>query len=683
MSFLYPTFLFALAAIAIPIIIHLFNFRRYKKVYFTNVRFLRELKQESDSKSKLKELLILACRILAISALVLAFAQPFIPGANKAATQGSRLVSIYIDNSFSMENVNRQGSVLENAKMRAGEILKAFSVNDRFQLLTNDFEGRHQRLLSKEEFMEQLAEVKISPATRSVAEVIKRQGDLLRQGGSTANKRIFLLSDFQKSAFTIDKHTVDTSIVTSLIPLEAGETANLYIDSCWFETPVQQQGLQQKLHVSVVNTGNKAVENGSLKFFINDAQVSMASFNCGAQGKTDVLIDYRIRIPSTNFCKLKIEDYPVTFDDQFYFSYTPTGNIPCLVINGRESRVAGYWQSLMQHDSLFTYYENSETAIDYSLFRKCNLVVLSELSAYSSGLVTELSKFVSDGGSILVVPALRPDLASYNTFLESLKLPGISGLDTSQTKTGKISFEQGLYEGVFDKVDQQMDLPKIFRHYRFKWQSHSGSQVVLQLQNGEPLLSLNTYNKGKAYLLGAPLDEKAGNFIKHALFVPTIIKIAINSIRPKPLYYHTAANEPIELPNVTPREDQPLHIRELSKTFDVIPEHRIVNNTLVLFTQGQVTRAGSYVVAQDQTVFGGLSFNYDRRESAMAFYTKDELESQVSGLALKNVQVIEPTGKSLTNSVQEINDGKKLWKLFLILTLLFLAAEIAIIRLWK
>ena len=67
MNFLFPTFLFGLSAIAIPIIIHLFNFRKYKKIYFTNVQFLKELKQESDSKSKLKEWIILLLRILAIS----------------------------------------------------------------------------------------------------------------------------------------------------------------------------------------------------------------------------------------------------------------------------------------------------------------------------------------------------------------------------------------------------------------------------------------------------------------------------------------------------------------------------------------------------------------------------------------------------------------------------------------
>src|SRR5437868_5764156 len=149
MSFVFPSFLYALFAVSIPIIIHLFNFRKYKTVYFTNVKFLRELKQESQSKSRLKELLILAARILAISCLVLAFAQPVLVDKTAKIKTGDKAIGIYIDNSFSMEGVNKNGTLLSDAKKRANEIVNAFGSADRFMLLTNDFEGKHQRLLSK------------------------------------------------------------------------------------------------------------------------------------------------------------------------------------------------------------------------------------------------------------------------------------------------------------------------------------------------------------------------------------------------------------------------------------------------------------------------------------------------------------------------------------------------------
>src|SRR5688572_21984613 len=178
-SFVYPAFLFALALITIPIIIHLFNFRRFRKVYFTNVRFLRELKEETTSRSRLKHLLVLFSRILAVSFLVLAFAQPYIPVEQGNKIVSDRAVSVFIDNSFSMEAVTREGSLLDVAKNKAREIAAAYKQSYRFQLLTNDFDPVHQRLISREEFIDQLELVRISPSSRQLSEVISRQKDAL------------------------------------------------------------------------------------------------------------------------------------------------------------------------------------------------------------------------------------------------------------------------------------------------------------------------------------------------------------------------------------------------------------------------------------------------------------------------------------------------------------------------
>jgi hypothetical protein len=163
MHFLFPAFLFALAALAIPVIIHLFNFRRYQKVYFSNVQFLKEIQEQQASRRNLKELLILVSRSLAILFLVFAFARPFIPGKNAANSGKQQAVSVFIDNSYSMETLNKEGTLLDEAKRRAKEVVSAYSINDHFQLLTQDFEGKHQRLLSRDEFNDAVDAVKISP----------------------------------------------------------------------------------------------------------------------------------------------------------------------------------------------------------------------------------------------------------------------------------------------------------------------------------------------------------------------------------------------------------------------------------------------------------------------------------------------------------------------------------------
>jgi len=108
-QFVYPFFLWFLAALSIPIIIHLFNFRRFKKIEFTNVRFLKEIKEQTQSHSKLKHLLVLLMRLMALAFLILAFAQPFVP-TKSTESSGQQIVSLYIDNSFSMNLSGKEGS---------------------------------------------------------------------------------------------------------------------------------------------------------------------------------------------------------------------------------------------------------------------------------------------------------------------------------------------------------------------------------------------------------------------------------------------------------------------------------------------------------------------------------------------------------------------------------------------
>jgi len=657
-------------------------------VYFTNVQFLKELKQESDSKSKLKEWLILAMRILAITCLVLAFAQPFIPGKTKT-TQGEKAISVYIDNSFSMESTNKKGTLLENAKEYAAEIVNTFNASDKFQLLTNDFEGKHQRFVSKEDFIEQLNEVKISSATKSLNDVLKRQQDFL-QNSSSKNKRIFLLSDFQKNTSLFNKADIDTSIVVSCIPIASSEVSNVYIDSVWFETPVQQFGTQQIIHAVIINKSAKDIENGTLKLFINNAQVSLSSFNVNAGGKKDASISFTVKAKGINKGVLKIEDYPITYDDNFYFSFNAQTTINALVINGKETKTAGNFKSLMQNDSLFVYQENSEASIDYSVFAKTNIIVLNELSTLTSGLTSELQKFVSNGGSVVIFPNKKSDLESYNIAFQNLQLPQITKLDTVNTRAQSINFEQGLYEGVFDKIDQRMDLPKVFEHFEFTKTTNSNSQSLVLLQNGQFLISLNPLGSGKIYLFSIPTDESCSNLLKHALFVPTLIKMSILSLKPSPVYYKTAVNEAIVLNTTSNFSDKPLRIIKddastgsATNKIDIIPEHRLVNNATTIFTQNQIIEAGHYEVYENTSSVKDLAFNFDRKESDVNFMTTDDLQQQIDEKGLKNISIIQPNEKTLTNALQEVNDGKKLWKLFLILALIFLAAEILIIRLFK
>ena len=225
MNFLYPQFLWALLAIAIPIIIHLFNFKRFKKVYFSDLKLLKEVEMETSKKSNLKHLLILLARILAIAALVFAFAQPYFTKNNKGTAQGEKLVSIYLDNSFSMNNVAQEFTLLDKAKEQAENIAGLYKQSDKFQLITNDFESKHQRFVTRQEFVDLVQEVTTSAVTRKLSQVEQKQLDFLNKEGGQ-NKLGYYISDFQKTTTNLDELKQDSTLTTNFVHLTPELTGN-------------------------------------------------------------------------------------------------------------------------------------------------------------------------------------------------------------------------------------------------------------------------------------------------------------------------------------------------------------------------------------------------------------------------------------------------------------------------
>jgi len=141
MQFKHPELLYALLLLIIPILVHLFQLRKFKEQAFTNVKFLKRVKLQTRKSSQLKKWLILLSRLCALAAIILAFAQPFIPSTSAALKEKETI--IYLDNSFSMQQKNTQGELL---KQSVQEVLKNIPEQQSFTLFTNDKTYRNTNL---------------------------------------------------------------------------------------------------------------------------------------------------------------------------------------------------------------------------------------------------------------------------------------------------------------------------------------------------------------------------------------------------------------------------------------------------------------------------------------------------------------------------------------------------------
>lgn len=685
MKFANPYFLFCLIAIAVPVIIHLFNFRRFRKIYFSNVAFLKEIKQETQKKSKIKHLLILVSRILAVASLAIAFARPYIPQGTKTINTRGSVVSIYIDNSFSMQNVSKKGTLFEEAVSKAKEIAASYKSTDLFQLLTNDFEGKHQSYYTREEFLLMLGELDISPSTHALSEAITRQNDLFSTVKSK-EKVAFILSDFAEVNSDFDKISPDTGVYVHLLPLTANTTNNIFVDSCWFDSPVKQAGQHVELTVLVKNMSDADAEKIPVKLTINGKQKALASADIAAGSETEVKLSYVISETGIQNAIVDIIDNPIIFDDKFYFSYTVADKIKVLDIFSGEKNI--YVQSLFSTDSSCELTSADINKLDYSDIPISDLVILDGLKTITSGLEQELIKFVGKAGSLAIFPGAEADLTSYNSLTSALGAPSYSEADTADTKVSDINTDHRIYTDVFEKIPENANMPVVDKHFPVKGKVLSADENIMKLLNGDPFILSVKSGKGMLYMSAVPIDPGFSNFPKHALFVPTLYNMALLSIPFGNLYYTIGDNVAIEVKNKEVTGDITFKIKSEEKDFEIIPEHKNVDLQTYIYPHDQIKQAGNYMLMLGEKEVEGISFNYNRKESLMKFMTSGQLTDEVDAAIEKNASfkkydVLDLKDKPLSKVIEEINQGTRLWKIFIILTLVFLIAEVLLLRLLK
>ena len=687
MAFVSPIFLYGLFALAIPILIHLINFRRYKKIWFTNVKFLAEIKQERQKRSQLKQWLLLAIRLLIIASLVIAFAQPYLPSTLQPEKQKQQQgVSVFVDNSFSMDAVGSEGKLIETAKAKAREIVEGYKPSDRFQLLTNDFEGAHQNLVSKDEFLKLLEEVRISPASRKISEVVSRQQDLLA-GSPALSANIFLISDFQEITSDFINLDADTSVSFFILPLEANRTGNLYIDTAYFESAVQQPDQLSRLRVRIRNTGPDRLEKIPVKLVINARQKALASAEIDPETETELVLPFVNEPGGIQSGYIEIPDYPIVFDYRCYLSYPLVTTVSILCINHEGENP--YLSALFGNDSAFQFLNTGINSLNYSSFGAYSLIILNQVNRISSGLAQELTRFALNGGSLLVILPLEPNQPEYKRFFLPLGIPGLQNADTSQLRVSLISVESQLYADVFEPdasgkivLPDNADLPSVHLHYPLNLNTDSRMEPLLLLQNSDVLLARTPAGKGEVYLLTSPLELLYSSLPGHLLFVPTFYKIALLSQPKRDLYYLTTSNTPVEIPAATHQKDIVFRIVKDDSPFEIIPELRFVDGRMLLYPHDQIREAGLYTINSGEKPLSGLAFNYPRTESDRTFMDPETISETLERKKIHSFVLLKPDHPSLTKEILEAEHGKPLWKLFILISLLFLALEIAVIRLF-
>lgn len=681
MNFVYPQFLWALVALAIPIAIHLFNFRRVKRVYFTNVVLLKDVKTETNSFRRVKQFLILLSRLGLVAALVLAFAQPFIPSKNQKAIQNlSGLVGIYLDNSYSMQSELGNDKYFDLASVYISDLVKVFPKDARFQLITNNFENKEQFPIAAKEVADRLTETKYSNAYRNLSALYRRQTSLLDRYSNNKKNQVFWFSDFQKStAGDLNKVKLDTNNQYYIVPIKSEKTANVMIDSVWLENPFIKELESNRVNVRLKSFSTDNYPDLVLKLFLDGKQVSTTSAELPAKSTATASFNFTVSGKGWKAGRITFEDFPVTFDNEYFFTLNASTTINILHLH--EKNPTNYVQNLYSNEKVFRMNSFNVNTLDYNRIKAADLIVLNELESIEGELVTALRSFVQNGGSLVVFPAAKPG-NSYGSFLSSLRVSGFktkrvrkdSLKQTSNNTLSVPNTSNPFFKGMFNNVPRNMNMP--FASAVVSWNNLGNN--IFTYKNRNPFISLFNVGRGKVYLCASPLNSDYSSFAKHAIFVPVMYKIASASKTTGERLGYTFQEKTLRLKVDNSAKNQVYKL--VKDKLEIVPAQRIIGDELLLEMPAQALEAGYYKLMLDKKQERLIAFNYGKAESDMSFYTMDELKNTFS--KSKNVQVYDfsKQGKDFISEFKARNIQMNLWKYFLIAALGFLLIETLLIR---
>ncbi|TLV03604.1 BatA domain-containing protein [Dyadobacter luticola] len=686
MSFLFPSFLWGLLAVSIPIAIHIFNFRRTKKVYFTNVAFLKAVDTKTRSVRQIKHWLVLAARILAITCLALAFAQPFLPAKSTLAVDRKGITSLYLDNSMSMETELNNKRYLDIATSRLGDLLGIFKNATSLQLVTNDFSAQEQGIYPAEKLRDRLTTIGLSNTPRTLSQVNQRQENLAERHQSSGKNQFFWFSDFQKStAGNLSELKIDSTNQLFLVPIQAQVEKNVFVDSAWLNTPFIRELQNNILFVKVSNSGTEEAKNVVLKLSLDNTQASTASANVPANGSATAKFNFNLKGKGFKKGQITFDDFPVTFDNDYFFVLNSSPLISVLHIYG-EKFEGNYIENVYDNDSLFALQSFSAQNVDPGLIKSSDLVILEGVTQLSGSLPQDLQDFVKKGGSLAVVPPTAANAESYARFLSGFGIGGLNVAGNAAPAPLPLAApdrNNPFFSDVFEEsVRQELNLNLPSASPTWSWAN--AGQPLLSMRSGQTYLNQVSTGNGKVYLFAAPLSPQFGTMAQHAIFVPIMYKIAASSVRAQRTSYKFDEN-PISL-TVENAGPNPVYKLRKDKT-EIIPVQRIAGNQLLLEIPegdqlGEGLTAGYYELVNNNKTEQIIALNHNNAESKLQYYSPDELRQAFSGK--KNVQVFDKIDDdAFSTAFEQQNMGTTLWKYFLYAALFFLLTEIALIRLMK
>lgn len=643
MQFKHPEILYFLAFLLIPILVHLFQLQRFVKVPFTNVAFLQKLVLQTRKSSRIKKWLILATRLLLLTALIFAFAQPYF--SNHKLDEEQHFF-IYLDNSLSTNAVGEKGNLLQIATQ---EIIENSTEKTSYSLLTNDHFYANK---TASELKEELLKTTNTAKSRDLDDIFLKMTS--EHKSITSPTKNIVISDFQN----IKKEGIDnTPKNTSFVKLVPEQKSNVSIDSIFVD---DNGGSNFNVHIVVKNQGN-AKNDIPIAIYNNDKLLNKQTFSIEENKTTEVTFSVVKAPVFLGKVAINFND-TYGFDNSFYFTINANEKINVLAIGESNN----FLQRIYTKEE-FNFNSSSLQNVNYNLIDKQHLIVLNELENIPETLINSIASYTAQGGNIVVIPSNKVTLSSYNNFFNKLNTGKLFSLKSDSLKVTSINYNHPLLKNVFEKKVANFQYPFVKTSFNTEFKNASN---IVSFENKQGFIKQISLTNASMYWVAAPLNKDNSNFTNSPLIVPVFYNIGKQSLQLSELYYTINKQNTIDIDKQLGK-DEVLSIVNSKGSF--IPLQQTFQNKTRITTKDQPLTAGVYQVQQQNNVLRNIAFNYNKDESVLDFLVLSDANDMTISTSVKN-------------TLENINNENKiqwLWKWFLGLAIVSLLLEILILKFFK
>lgn len=644
-------------------------------------------------KIKLKQLILLALRVAAIIFLVLAFSRPTIKSVSLAGfgSQVKSTVIILFDNTLSMSLADKRGDYIQQAKRTGKEILNLTQEGDEIYFLK--FSDLNPVVEFYPPISKSLAEKLIDGTEISYVsndyETSFIAASRILELTRNFSREIFLISDLQKNNLksnpTVLSNLIDDNSKVYFISIGENKHINYSVDSIITNDKIFELKKPVNFSASITNHSSSNVNDLSTSIYFNKSKVAQRGIDIPSEETRIAEFSGRSERAGHVDVKIEIEDDDLLQDNVRYSSFYIPEKIKVLLASDSPAESMFLKLALEQtiedeNSSRVEITQAASSLINSHNFEKFDVIILNGINGLQD--ISKLKLYTEGGGRLVIFPSEITNPISLNRFTSGFgftDMQGVSGSvanKDSYSKFGSIDFAHPVMQNIFqDRSSMKVESPKIF--YSFNYKAGTKDKSIIDLQNGNSFLIEHDYQLGKIFLFASALNSAWNDLALKGIFVPLINRLVL----------YATSTENVNESFLTGKKFSISFNRRIGKQVKLaFPDGREKiletfskgNSTLVEFDALEIP--GNYFLTDNGEILRIISVNIDPKESYIKKADEGDFTEFINKIAPEAKTKIFDVSDNITESITQERFGTELWKLFLILTLLCLAAEMIIAR---